>query len=116
MPFIVEPARVGLRCMTSTDVRGGDLTNEINGWYERSSGGQGRNRTADTRIFSPLLYQLSYLAPYRTCFATAHSALARNHYEADHQREGRLGSGAGLRARKARYLSRYTLTGQVPAA
>ncbi len=24
--------------------------------------GQGRNRTADTRIFSPLLYQLSYLA------------------------------------------------------
>ena len=27
-----------------------------------SSSGQGRNRTADTRIFSPLLYQLSYLA------------------------------------------------------
>ena len=26
------------------------------------SHGQGRNRTADTRIFSPLLYQLSYLA------------------------------------------------------
>ena len=26
------------------------------------TGGQGRNRTADTRIFSPLLYQLSYLA------------------------------------------------------
>ena len=25
--------------------------------------GQGQNRTADTRIFSPLLYQLSYLAP-----------------------------------------------------
>ena len=25
--------------------------------------GQGRNRTGDTRIFSPLLYQLSYLAP-----------------------------------------------------
>ena len=23
-------------------------------------GGSGRNRTADTRIFSPLLYQLSY--------------------------------------------------------
>ena len=29
---------------------------------EVSSGGQGRNRTTDTRIFSPLLYQLSYLA------------------------------------------------------
>ena len=26
------------------------------------SGGQTQNRTADTRIFSPLLYQLSYLA------------------------------------------------------
>ena len=26
-------------------------------------GGQGQNRTADTRIFSPLLYRLSYLAP-----------------------------------------------------
>lgn len=25
-------------------------------------GGQGRNRTADTWIFSPVLYQLSYLA------------------------------------------------------
>ena len=28
----------------------------------RGSGGQGRNRTIDTRIFNPLLYQLSYLA------------------------------------------------------
>jgi hypothetical protein len=28
-------------------------------------GGQGRNRTTDTRIFSPLLYQLSYLAAGR---------------------------------------------------
>jgi hypothetical protein len=27
-------------------------------------GGQGRNRTTDTRIFSPLLYQLSYLASH----------------------------------------------------
>ena len=26
------------------------------------SGGKTRNRTGDTRIFSPLLYQLSYLA------------------------------------------------------
>ncbi len=26
------------------------------------SGGKGRGRTGDTRIFSPLLYQLSYLA------------------------------------------------------
>ena len=28
-------------------------------------GGQGRNRTVDTRIFNPLLYQLSYLALVR---------------------------------------------------
>ena len=28
----------------------------------RENGGQGRNRTNDTRIFNPLLYQLSYLA------------------------------------------------------
>ena len=31
-----------------------------------SDGGQGRNRTTDTRIFSPLLYQLSYLAAVRS--------------------------------------------------
>src|SRR6266511_3908493 len=30
-----------------------------------SASGQGQNRTADTRIFSPLLYQLSYLAEGR---------------------------------------------------
>ena len=30
--------------------------------FRYSRNGQGRNRTADTRIFSPLLYQLSYLA------------------------------------------------------
>ena len=29
---------------------------------KKLNGGQGRNRTADTRIFSPLLYRLSYLA------------------------------------------------------
>ena len=32
-------------------------------------GGQGRNRTTDTRIFSPLLYLLSYLA--LDCFVAA---------------------------------------------
>ena len=29
--------------------------------YIRTVGASGRNRTSDTRIFSPLLYQLSYL-------------------------------------------------------
>ena len=32
-----------------------------NGWA-LNSGGLGRNRTADTRIFNPLLYRLSYRA------------------------------------------------------
>jgi hypothetical protein len=30
---------------------------------EKGNGAQGRNRTSDTRIFNPLLYQLSYLGP-----------------------------------------------------
>ena len=35
----------------------------MEGWLQHSIyGGQGQNRTADTRIFSPLLYRLSYLA------------------------------------------------------
>ena len=29
------------------------------------NGAQGRNRTSDTRIFNPLLYQLSYLGIFR---------------------------------------------------
>ncbi len=35
---------------------------KIIGTVGKGGGGQGRNRTTDTRIFSPLLYQLSYLA------------------------------------------------------
>ena len=30
--------------------------------FKEGKCGQGQNRTADTRIFSPLLYRLSYLA------------------------------------------------------
>ena len=37
--------------------QGGALPDELN---PHKSGGPGRNRTNDTRIFSPLLYQLSY--------------------------------------------------------
>jgi hypothetical protein len=37
----------------------------------RSSGGQGRNRTTDTRIFSPLLYRLSYLATFLQMLRTS---------------------------------------------
>ena len=36
---------------------------ERGGEAAESNGGQGRNRTSDTRIFSAVLYQLSYLAP-----------------------------------------------------
>ena len=48
------------------------------------NGGQGRNRTTDTRIFSPLLYQLSYLAagservrirPARVCLVKRSSSV-----------------------------------------
>ena len=38
------------------------------GWFFSRTGGQGRNRTADTRIFNPLLYQLSYLATWNFKF------------------------------------------------
>ena len=38
------------------------LTHDFIGFYGVLFGGQERDRTADTRIFSPLLYQLSYLA------------------------------------------------------
>ncbi len=43
---------------TSCDVRGDPAM--------RRSGGQTRNRTEDTSIFSAVLYQLSYLAPCRS--------------------------------------------------
>ncbi len=38
-------------------------------------GAQGRNRTTDTRIFSPLLYQLSYLGLGTDLALTASSGL-----------------------------------------
>ena len=40
-------------------------------------GGLGRNRTTDTRIFNPLLYQLSYRALEWEDYTTAPSSLAR---------------------------------------
>ena len=41
-------------------VNGGGTPPEAQG---AKGGGQTQNRTGDTRIFSPLLYRLSYLAP-----------------------------------------------------
>jgi hypothetical protein len=43
--------------MSSLNVSGPWLSS----WEARKSGAQDRNRTSDTRIFNPLLYQLSYL-------------------------------------------------------
>ena len=45
------------------------------------SGGEGRNRTDDTRIFSPLLYQLSYHAILTaTCLLQTCCDLLKNHF------------------------------------
>ncbi len=40
--------------------------------YDNVLGGPGRNRTTDTRIFNPLLYQLSYQAKRREYIKTFH--------------------------------------------
>ena len=45
------------------------------------NGGQGRNRTADTGIFNPLLYQLSYLAKS----LISQSLNAQNAFSSRHQ-------------------------------
>ena len=43
---------------------------------DRQHGGSGRNRTADTWIFSPLLYRLSYRAMfYILCFPTEENTI-----------------------------------------
>ena len=42
-----------------------------NMFRSNENGAQGRNRTSDTRIFSPLLYQLSYLGVPSQTFKTA---------------------------------------------
>ncbi len=39
--------------------------------YPEISGGQSRDRTGDTRIFSPVLYQLSYLPNFALRYVTA---------------------------------------------
>ena len=41
--------------------------NRLRSKSAENNGGQGQNRTADTGIFSPLLYRLSYLAIWEAC-------------------------------------------------
>ena len=51
--------------LTATAVRLVKLGKDITGGKNQQTdegGGRGQNRTADTRIFNPLLYQLSYPA------------------------------------------------------
>ena len=47
-----------------------------------ADGGQGRNRTADTGIFNPLLYQLSYLAFSNMYFVILGATLTQFHIPA----------------------------------
>ncbi len=50
---------------------------------EIESGGRGQNRTADTRIFNPLLYQLSYPALSGTLINSAITELRRARIKPD---------------------------------
>ncbi len=60
------------------------------------NGGQGRNRTTDTRIFSPLLYRLSYLASNDIC------QYARGRFP---KREG------GIKAARQAFVKHHTIQG-----
>jgi hypothetical protein len=40
------------------------ITREFLRWIKRNNGAEAQNRTADTRLFRPLLYQLSYLGMF----------------------------------------------------
>ena len=83
------------------------------GW--EVNGGQGRDRTTDTRIFNPLLYQLSYLAvlglgvntpdgtPFYGDGPKARQASPRRGYEFP---EEVLGFGTGPGRRQGRSLGR----------
>ena len=59
-----EEALVDQRCSRRNRERRGQKAKRPTAWvslFVRISGAQGRNRTADTGIFNPLLYRLSYL-------------------------------------------------------
>ena len=62
-----DSARFGTDLRRDYSRRRADI-GDPDGGTERGRHGQGRDRTADTRIFSPLLYQLSYLAQGRAIY------------------------------------------------
>ena len=61
--------------------------------HKQRDGGETRNRTADTRIFSPLLYQLSYLASKKS------KQVKKTAREGGVNRKGLLPMGSLLRLR-----------------
>ena len=64
------------------------------------NGAQSRNRTSDTRIFNPLLYQLSYLGPSGTCCPLGGGAIRQA-----------PGAVQRVRRKKRRYSSRGGFSG-----
>ncbi len=62
-------------------------------WEDTGDGAQGRIRTTDTRIFSPLLYQLSYLGAGLTVRAADYG----RHEPASYRSRPSLSSGPARR-------------------
>jgi hypothetical protein len=60
-----------------------------------SLGAEGRTRTADTRIFSPVLYQLSYLGTLRVSFTFASLGLAQASLDVHRAAAGGTADGPG---------------------
>ena len=63
-PMEPEAVRAPLASLRFTAQFQGKKRSPVGFAKEAGSGGKGRDRTDDTRIFSPLLYQLSYLAEW----------------------------------------------------
>ena len=66
-----RPIKAGNENRTrDNSLEGCGFTTKLYPQYNNETNGAGRNRTADTRSFNPLLYQLSYRAnlsgPYET--------------------------------------------------
>jgi hypothetical protein len=78
------------------------------------SGGLGRNRTADTRIFSPLLYQLSYQASKGTVIQPQGCGKRQRTVSVGHSRSAYLSSGQSRAYPIARFTSGIRETGSAP--
>lgn len=56
------PMNIGINCIERGNFASGSIPANKKPDISIGFGGQGRNRTGDTRLFRPLLYQLSYLS------------------------------------------------------